>query len=147
MQRTNKHYVVLGLQYIVHLALQLPIAVVDQHKDARAPASAYHVHRVVLHKQLLALVEEVRADVVHERTHVRRTARVALHRQRVHLGVRGRQEQLGAAAASAAHVPKFHRDRHALLAHAEMRKKNPAWKMRCAGRSLAYACDWPYLGK
>ena len=123
MQRTNKDDVVLRLQYIVHLALELPIAVVDQHKDARAPALACHLHRVVLHKQLLALVEEVRADVLYERTHVRRAARVATHCQRVHLGVRGRQEQLGAAAASAAHVPKFPRDRPALLAHAAMKKK------------------------
>lgn len=54
---------------------------------------------IALHEQLLAFLDQVPADVLHQRTHIGSTT-ITRYRQRMHLGVRRRKQQLGAAAAS-----------------------------------------------
>lgn len=65
VKRRRKQYIVIVLKLVLLLALQLPVSVVDEHKNARSPAtklavnhvastSKHNLHKPVLQKQLFS---------------------------------------------------------------------------------------------
>ena len=89
MQCTYEDDAVALPQFIAHVAFQFPVTVIDEHKNPRSDV-------IILHKQLLALHDHVRANVLDKRTDRGRTV-FTMHDDVVRLCMRRCQQQFRAA--------------------------------------------------